>query len=384
METMPHKLTVLIPDGEEYHSWNVALCLSTIPNIKIHVLSGTRWPLVRFSRYRTSFHFVKNHYDDNARIDTITQLVRKTNVDVILPISEPGIRFVSSHRETLGQLAVLAPTPEPTTFDTTADKWLFAGFLAKHNFPHPLTVLLKNDETLSRQIQNIQFPALIKPTMGAGGKDMHLFENQDSMLRFLSKRTTSSKRFIVQNHIPGHDMGCSVLCLDGKILAYTVQDVEIPNPRLFDNWWGIRFVNDYILLDIVTRLIEALDYSGVAHIDLRYDEKEKRIRVLEFNPRFWASVLGSHAVGVNFPYLACLTGMGIGFNRPNYSLGSFAIVRPLRTQIKMTLTGQTRSCSNPDDIGTSWHYYLRDPLPFAVNRIRQRWHGWRNPTDDTR
>ena len=167
-------------------------------------------------------------------------------------------------------------------------------------------------------------------------------------------------------------MGCSLLCLDGKILAYTIQDVEIPNPRAFDNWWGIRFVQNDEVLDLVTKLMHELNFNGVAHIDLRYNEQEKQIKILELNPRFWASLLGSHAVGVNFPYLASLTGLGIPFPVPEYSAESFIIVRPLIKQLKTMILGPGKSYTSPVYRGTSWPYYLNDPLPFLVNHIRRR------------
>lgn len=372
MKDIPEKLSILIPDGTEYHSWNVAMSLANVPNLKLHVLSKTRWPLVRFSRHRASFHYVKNRGNDDARIETISQIVRQNDIDVILPITEPGIRFVSVHRKQLEKIAAIAPTPDPDTFDLTVDKGLFATFLAQKGLPHPHTIPWNNEGSPSQQISDIPFPALVKPTKGAGGEDMHLFEKPDSALKFFRKKSSSSKRYIIQEYIPGHDMGCSLLCLDGKILAYTIQDVEIPNPRAFDNWWGIRFVQNDEVLDTVTKLMHELNFSGVAHIDLRYNEQEKQVEILELNPRFWASLLGSHCAGVNFPYWASLAGLGISFPVPDYSTESFIIVRPLIKQLKTMILGPGKSYTAPVYRGTSWPYYLNDPLPFLVNHLRRR------------
>ena len=40
--------------------------------------------------------------------------------------------------------------------------------------------------------------------------------------------------------------------------------------------------------------------------------------VLEINPRYWGSVMASLFAGVNFPYLACMEGMGIPLPEPDF------------------------------------------------------------------
>jgi D-aspartate ligase len=52
-------------------------------------------------------------------------------------------------------------------------------------------------------------------------------------------------------------------------------------------------------------LIRTIGYSGIAHIDMRQDAADGRFTVVDFNPRFWASLFSSTCAGVNFPYLWC-------------------------------------------------------------------------------
>lgn len=62
----------------------------------------------------------------------------------------------------------------------------------------------------------------------------------------------------------------------------------------------------------------AVRWNGMGHIDLRYDERERQIKLLDFNPDWDTYVLGALTAGVNFPYLACLTALDIPFSRPDY------------------------------------------------------------------
>ena len=50
-------------------------------------------------------------------------------------------------------------------------------------------------------------------------------------------------------------------------------------------------------------LIQKCKYTGVGHIDLRVDTKDKKVKLIEINPRFWGSLDYSTAIGLNFAHL---------------------------------------------------------------------------------
>ena len=72
------------------------------------------------------------------------------------------------------------------------------------------------------------------------------------------------------------------------------------------------------MYSVVKEVIESLNWSGVVHFDLRYNEKDNQVRVIEMNPRFWGSIVGSFYAGVNFPYLAVLLGLNREFPKFEY------------------------------------------------------------------
>ena len=67
-------------------------------------------------------------------------------------------------------------------------------------------------------------------------------------------------------------------------------------------------------------LMQALKWSSIVNIDFIYDENDKQAKILEVNPRYWQSLLGSLFAGVNFPYLAYLASLHIDFPRPELSI----------------------------------------------------------------
>lgn len=106
----------------------------------------------------------------------------------------------------------------------------------------------------------------------------------------------------------------------------------------------IEFVNDEAVFAVTSRLMSELKWSGVAHIDLRYDRRDGKVKVLEINARYWSSILGSLAAGMNFPLLSCQSAMGIlvasrGYQPLRYLSGKAAVTQPLRSFVTGTATG---------------------------------------------
>jgi predicted ATP-grasp superfamily ATP-dependent carboligase len=93
---------------------------------------------------------------------------------------------------------------------------------------------------------------------------------------------------------------------------------------------------------------------------MRHDERDGQVKVIELNPRFWRSLLGSLAVGVNFPYLACLHALGRAPVAPVPEAGRYLH----ETRIAMRQLFHQHGAQHPyrfrDTVLTE---SVRDPLP---------------------
>lgn len=363
--------SVLIPDGHGNNSVSVVRCLGKEKNIKIFVLSRDNNIPVRYSRYTSKFIHYSNGETKEAQLSAIIDAIKKTNADILLPIDVETIRLVAEYKEILSDLIAIAPVPDVNSFDIADDKWLLSLWLKENNISHPKTILFNSTSSLDKVISTITFPIIIKPRNGSGGKRIEIFQNAEKLQSWYSE-FDHSEDFIFQTYIKGYDIDCSVICIEGRILAHTIQksikySTDYPWP------YGIEFLENDEVFSNVKKVVEKFKWSGVVHIDLRYDEDINQIKIIEMNPRYWASVAASIFAGVNFPNLSCL--LGLKRELPFIKTQNKIIVRT-GPALKIIV----KRIANQSDLyfdNTFFEFILKDPMPTLMGEIVEYYNKYR-------
>lgn len=386
--------SVLIPDGESTLAKHVVHCLAVEKNITIHILSKDPNASIKHSKHIKSFHVYDlasistpdfkstgdkvldeliqfHHYDETkstALIDQIIECIANTKAEILFPVDEHIVKVLSAHKDRFEGVVKLAPMADYQTFTTAIDKWKLAVFDKANNIPHPITV--KYQDIITGSGDHVKFPVIIKPVDQGNAQGIRSFKTREELDRFFGNADIKHD-YIIQPFVNGYDIDCSVLCSEGKIIAHTIQKGIAWSSNNYAAAVGIEFVHNQEVLDVVTKLMSLLNFSGVAHLDLRYDEDVKEIKVIEINARYWGSLLGSLNAGVNFPLISCLFTKGevvepTAFKPIRYFMGK-APLKQLITNIFSTKKDKIRLRD------TSFHYTLRDPLPAiaeVINRVK--------------
>lgn len=361
--------SVLIPDGESWLAYSVQSCLAQVPGIELNVLSSNAWDPMRFSRYtRQFFSYSQKGNDDEVKLAAIYDAVDKARIDIVLPVDTETIRLLSVHRASLPSKTALALVPEVEAIDIAANKGLLANWLQAHKIPCPITLLYQASDDFEQALNTLTFPVLLKPTqqigddIGVGGRGIQIFDNPSALLEFCKKNTASE--YVVQPFIKGYDMGCNVLCREGKIEAYTIQKGFMAGRKRFQPAAGIDFIENTGVYDVVRELAAKINWTGVANIDLRYDEQEQQVKVLEINPRFWGSLLGSYCAGVNYPYLSCLAGLGRDLPRIDIKPLRYVNGEAAASLLYQRFIQGKRECVHFDS--SALDFMIKDPMPKVV------------------
>lgn len=300
-------MSVLIPDGGNYDSLKVLYCLSRVPETKVHVVSRAKWPLARFSRYCSKFEYHTSQ-NDNSWIDVIRDVVSRWDIDVILPVTPRGIELISRNHEVLSQIAAIPPVAKLEQVRIADDKWKFHQFLEQHGLPRVPTLYVGvPDKTVvnSTTLDSFSFPALLKPVSQMGGYGIIKVENSSDCYRVWNDKnhTIKGEQYILQSFITGVDFSLSVCCHKGDIIAYSLYRVILPSKSHFGMGRLVEYVDDEKIIDVGKKLLSDMAWDGVANIDFVVDGHDRSVKILDFNPRFWRTLLGSMFAGVNFPFI---------------------------------------------------------------------------------
>ncbi len=218
--------SVLLLDGEAIFSDALCYCLSAA-NRTVHVGSAIRYPAVRYSRFCKKFYWWR---DPSRVLERARAVAANEQIGVIMACSDIGIRLLAEHRRELETIAPVAGTPTLESLDIAFDKAAFAEFLSRTALPQPETVALRPGDGVRR------FPRFPVLHCARKRQQAHSFAPCGfEFERLLANGNFGTREWVIQSYIPGQDIGCSVICRAGKILAHTIQTPigyrELPLPR---------------------------------------------------------------------------------------------------------------------------------------------------------
>ncbi len=363
------KIKVLIPDADCGHALVVAKALAR-EKVEIHSMSPDSNAALKFSRYNKSFLQIPSFIENEKEVlDVIVNKSIEKRIDLVLPIDESTHQFFSRIKEEVQNQIKLPPISSSEILKIATNKWELHNFCIVNNIAVPQAQLLNDSENYPKE--NLNFPILIKPDKGHGGHFIHKFLSLKKFNEFRSKvHDLRLGNLLVQEYIEGYDIDMSVLANHGKILAYTIQKGFLKRRDAFAASAGIKFIHVKEVYDIVHELTLKLNFSGVAHIDLRYDSIQQKFKIIEINARYWGSLMGSVLAGVNFPYLACLNGLGISHEIPDFRECVYIdYVSGMKSLIRNPLSSKQKEIRLKN---TDVKYLMKDPIAEIINIVKRR------------
>ena len=319
---MDAPLKILIVDNRVIPlTLSVIRCLGTQKelNFEIHVLAlnSKKISPIRFSRY------VKSYYNINATTDeeifmTIISIAKEVEADILVPVDEKVTRIIAERDSECREIIQHTPIPQPHCLEKVRNKWLLYSWL--------FDMALINDEPIKYSDiskgkvdpKTFKYPFLIKPFWGSGGKGIVMIGDIDQFKKFKPHSTFGEEGYLICPYIDGYDIDLSALVINGEIISYTIQKSIAKKSELIYSK-SVEFIENEVLLQQAVSIFRALKYTGIAHLDFRFDIEKSKYILIDFNARYWSSLLASLSVGINFPLISCQIAMNQNYRKPNYS-----------------------------------------------------------------
>lgn len=307
---------------------------------------------------------------DYADCNLLLEVIQEVQADLLLPVDIPDIRFVIEHREFIEKYCRVGLVPSLESFLIANDKSNFLEFTRRNSIPHPRSLIIRTGEidSLIEELSGFRFPMLLKHPLSGYGRGIHRMKTIDELVEICRRRSNGTECYVAQEEIPGTDIDCSVLCVNGDVVASTVQRAILTNSREFAPPIAIEITDDPKVLHLARDIVHRLNWNGVAHIDMRYDNRTGEVFAIEMNPRCWGSLEASTRSGVHFPLLWCKVSLGEPITKLNAKHIRYANGSSIPRLYAGNLPKDQKSFSLWETAFADW---VRDPLPTLVELFQK-------------
>lgn len=255
-----------------------------------------------------SFTYPDPRADEAGFVAKLQQKILRERITMILPMADRSLVALARHAQEFG--SVLLPFPNLQTVMMARDKSQTLELARSMGIPIPKSLLVRSIE----EIPHIRtFPVLLKPIEGSGSRGIRIVASSANLHATASQVLAQFGPFLAQELIPhdGPEIGCYMLCDSSSRPVASLLQKRI---RSFPARGGpstlrTTFHDDHILTQSI-EILRRIGWRGVAMVEWKVDPRDGIPKLMEINPRFWGSLEGSIAAGVDFPRLLSETFTG--------------------------------------------------------------------------
>lgn len=314
-------MRILVTQGGMKHSLAMIRHLGRAGH-EVHttVSDSPRSNAVGFSRYCHRVHVVSTG-DRDSFIRELKEVLQRTAFDVLIPVGFPAVEYVSAEADALGKLcSFLVPPLELVRL--ASDKYCVSRKAIEAGVGTPRTERVTCSSDVWPAAQRVGFPLIIKGRYEYGQKIVAHVRTEaelESTFNVLCQEfglRTADQYPVLQEYIPGWGCGFFAIYHHGNIkrLFMHRRIREYPVAKGISSCAESFF--DDNLRQSGMKLLDHLQWHGVAMAEFRFDERDKTFKLIEVNPKFWGSLALALAAGADFAhdYVKLATGQDIAFN----------------------------------------------------------------------
>lgn len=264
--------------------------------------------------------------DPEAYAREIGEVAAGASACLLIPVTDPSVEALLENRAALPSSALL-PFPELATYRMASDKVLMLERAREAGLDVPQSVLVASPSEIESAAVPSLFPAVLKPhhsvvQLPDGSRrklGVEFARTVEEYRRLAAELPESAFPLLVQHRVRGPGEGMFLLRWNGRIVAqFSHRRLREKPPAGGVSVYRESIEANPMLVAASHRLLDALDWQGVAMVECKRDLRTGRHVFMEVNGRLWGSLQLAIDAGVDFPALlaACAIGESVPPSNP--------------------------------------------------------------------
>jgi len=308
MEQVPLK-KILVLDGQELSTLSIVRSLGR-QALTVTVAAESDSAIAFHSKYAQHTHTYTNPLTHPEQfVADIVALVKAQEYALVIPVTELTSLPLAQARDAIEAYTTLAVAPNAALSRVTNKAETFK-IADEVGVPTPKGVEVTSCAQLETLSKTLAYPVVLKPTRSIAdiqgdvraAQKVQYAMNPEELIE-LGTKMLACEHVMLQTFFRGVGVGIELLAEHGNILI-AFQHERMHELPLTGGGSCLRksVVVDPQLLDYSKRLIQELDWHGVAMVEYKHNPTEGTACLMEINGRFWGSLPLASFSGVNFPY----------------------------------------------------------------------------------
>jgi len=248
----------------------------------------------------------------------VARVARDEGVGAIVPAADVTTNALHDHVGELPDDVVLVAPPRDA-LRHAHDKIRLMSTATEVGVPVPDGFATLGDPRSDPRFRAFGFPVVLKPSQSRYFRDgswhmssVRIVHDDDDLDRVLRERAEyHTLPYLVQRLVPGEGRGVFVLASGGELQSVFAHRRIREKPP----WGGVSTLCETAepevdLVEYSRRLMRALDWTGVAMVEFKWDPESRRAWLMEINGRFWGSMQLAVSSGIDFPWWAYRLAVG--------------------------------------------------------------------------
>ncbi len=251
-------------------------------------------------------------FDTDEFVLFLVQIAKEYQLDgwLLLPSNDHAVYSISKQREKLSSYYSIL-TDKIETINKIYNKIELLNLAKSLNIPFPPFELI---QTPFSDV-NLNFPVLTKGNNGLSfykkmKRKVVVSNNMEELTRNLQdiQNQIPLNQLFTQELIPNINenktISFTAFSINGRIKTHWVGKKLREHPLQFGTATLAESIADPGLFDYSSRLLQALNYTGICEIEFLKDQRDQQYKLIEMNARTWLWVELAKECGVNYAKLA--------------------------------------------------------------------------------